>query len=514
MKNSNERLRHQLEVQSFQIEEFLTRHDVPAEVAGGTVRSRWVNFDLNTQISAGLEKLRHLGSELASTLGAADVSISQQDDRLRIAVKQPKNHAVDLLDLLDALTVNSPMTAALGLDVAERPVLLNLQADDVVNILVAGEKDAGKTALLRTFALSLALQNKQSQIQMAILDVGPNSRNAKNKPSLYPLNYLPHVMFNIVENFREAAEALSFLVSEANYRIEQSVAWPLLVLMIDNVDYLVEMGGQPIIESLTFLLEEGENAGMRVVLGATNPEAPSLRPLLKNTMPVRLVGQVNTAAQARAITGVQESQAEYLMGGGDFIAVSNGMILPFQAAYINDYDLLLILDKLHRQNQPVMLAQPMTVRPTLDDPDEEDDEPQTFEYNSQNRRANLSPATERELEIPLPRIIESMQWKQAEKFDDDDDEETEEAENLEAVDYEDDWYDDEAEADDVILVDKRRNYAVIQKKSVEEEEDDWDEDENDSSDSAPLEVWSKPTVEPKNNRLSTSYSDEIEFEWE
>jgi hypothetical protein len=186
-------------------------------------------------------------------------------------------------------------------------------------------------------------------------------------------------------------------------------------------------------------------------------------------MPVRLVGQVNTAAQARAITGVQESQAEYLMGGGDFIAVSTGMILPFQAAYINDYDLLLILDKLHRQNQPVMLAQPMTVRPTLDDPDEEDDEPQTFEYNSQNRRANLSPATERELEIPLPRIIESMQWKQAEKFDDDDDEETEEAENLEAVDYEDDWYDDEAEADDVIIVDKRRNYAVIQKKSVEEE---------------------------------------------
>ena len=511
MKNSNERLRHQLEVQSIQIEEFMTRHDVPGEVAGGTVRSQWVNFDLNTQISAGLDKLRHLGTELASTLGASNVSIIQQDDRLRIAVKQPKTHAVDLLDLMEALSVNTRMTATLGLDVADRPVLLNLLADDIVNILVAGDSEAGKTALLRTFALSLALRNKQSQVQMAILDVGDANRGGKNKPTLYPLNYLPHVMFNIVENFREAADALAFLVSEVNYRIEQAVAWPLLILIIDNADHLVEMGGQPIIESLTYLLEEGENAGMRIVLGASKPDSASLRPLLKNTMPVRLVGRVADASAARAVTGVPDSQAEYLMGQGDFIAVSNGMILPFQAAYINDYDLHLILDKLHRQSQPVMLAQPMMIRPSTDDLDEEiESESQTFEFNSHQRRAKLSSGEGSSSKPAAKQLIESTHKATVKPWDDQQDL-IEEAVWEEIDEDEDDWFNEGEESEDELVIDiwnDLENSSMIVP----------DEDEmaiSDMGQDLPIEVWSKPkNVEPKSNSIGKSYSDEIEFEWE
>ncbi len=506
MTNSNERLRHQLEVQSIQIEQFLTRHDVPAEVAGGTVRSRWVNFDLNTQISAGLDKLRHLGTELASTLGASDVSITQQDDRLRIAVKQPKTHPVDLLDLMEALPENEPMTATLGLDVADRPVLLNLLADDIVNILVAGEREAGKTALLRTFALSLALQNKQSQVQMAILDVGSHREASKNKPTLYPLNYLPHVMFNIVENFREAAEALTFLVSEANYRIEQDVEWPLLVLIIDNVDYLVEMGGQPIIESLTYLLEEGENAGMRIVLGASNPESVVLRPLLKNSMPVRLVGKVANSTSARAIAGVQDSQAEYLMGKGDFIAVSNSMVLPFQAAYISDYDLHLILDKLHRQSQPVILAQPMMIRPTTVSSVEETEEAHVFDFNSHDGRANVRPAGKSGLNLGKPTLIESSASLTEVTRLDYGRNEIEEADWEEIEEDEDDWQDDNGavEVVDVWAEMKQKPGRSVKSNDIKSRKDE----------DAPIEVWSKANNEQQENRLSSSFDEEIEFEWE
>ena len=509
MRKSNERLRHQLEVQSIQIEEFLTRHDVPAEVAGGTVRSRWVSFDLNTQISAGLEKLRNLGQELASTLGAADISITHNDDRLRIAVKQPNNHPVDLLDLMDALPEITPMTATLGLDEVDRPVLLNLLADDIVNILVAGGPEAGKTALLRTFALSLALQNRQSQIQMAILDVAADESNGNRKPSLHPLNYLPHVMFTVVEELQEAAEVLAFLVSEAQYRIEQEVSSPLLVLMIDDADRLVEMGGRPIIEPLTYLLEEGVEAGMRIVLGACNPDADSIRPLLKNSMPVRLVGQVSDAAEARAITGIPDSQAEYLMGKGDFLAVSNGMILPFQAAYISDYDLHLILDKLHRQSQPVMVAQPLSVRPTLGTAGEEPEEDQVFEFNSQDRRASLGPATNPKLNGAASKVIDAAEqpatgrWDSSEGW-------IEEADWEEIEDEESSWEEESDEAKEkAAVIDIWGGYVA----EDEEESDDEDWEEEDEEPDPPVEVWSSAAKKDQGHPNKNADDEEIGFDW-
>ncbi|MFZ0543800.1 MAG: FtsK/SpoIIIE domain-containing protein [Candidatus Promineifilaceae bacterium] len=406
MRKSDERLRHQLEVQSIQIEEFLNRHDVPAEVAGGSVRSKWINFDLNMQISAGLEKIRNLGQELASTLGVSDINITKYDDRLRIAVKQPSTHAVDLLDLMNAIPGMTPMTATLGLDEADRPVLLNLLAEDIINILVAGGPEAGKTALLRSVALSLALENRQSQIQFAILDVIGEGVAASRKLGLYPLNYLPHVMFTVVEDLSEAADALAFLVSEVQYRIEQEIDCPLLVLIIDDVDKLVELGGRPIIEPLAYLLDEGFKGGLRIILGASNPDSDSIRSLLKNSIPIRLVGQVRDSLEARAITGIPDSQAEYLLGKGDFMAVNNGMIVPFQAAYITEYDLHLILDKLHRQSKNVMVARPLSIRPTFTSNGSNTNQAQYFEFDSEDRRASLTNGNHTFLNSGKPNVIE------------------------------------------------------------------------------------------------------------
>jgi DNA segregation ATPase FtsK/SpoIIIE-like protein len=507
MRKSNERLRHQLEVQAIQIEEFLDRHKVQAEVEGGMVRSRSISFDLNTQLAAGIEKLRGLGSELASTLGASEVSITEYDDRLRIDVQQPESHSVDLVDLLDALPENSAMTAVLGLDVEDRPVLLNLMAEDMNNILIAGGPESGKTALLRTFALSIALQNRQSQVQMAILDVPSNNRGRSRKPNLYPLNYLPHVMFTVVESLREAAEALNFLVSEVEYRIEQEVSSPLLGLIIDDVDKLVEIGGMPIIEPLTYLLEEGVNAGLRIILGASSPNKGEIRQLLKHNVPVRLVGKVADSSTARALTGVPDSQAEYLMGQGDFIAVSNGMILPFQAAFLTEYDLHLILDNLHRQNQRVILAQPIEVRPTLNTMNEATEQPQYFEFNSNKRQASLEPPTDQKPDRQNTIVLEAdnqakvRPWTQS-------NEEIEEAEweEIDGEEYED-WENEEQEEAVIEIWGGTRDLSADNS-----DDSDWD-DESDENETK-LQIWSDSRPISSNGSLSKRDADEIAFDWD
>ena len=57
---SDARLRHQLGVQSQQINRVLSHHRVPAKVSGGVVRSRMISFDIQTQLAAGLERVRGL----------------------------------------------------------------------------------------------------------------------------------------------------------------------------------------------------------------------------------------------------------------------------------------------------------------------------------------------------------------------------------------------------------------------------------------------------------------------
>ena len=55
--------------------------------------------------------------------------------------------------------------------------------------------------------------------------------------------------------------------------------------------------------------------------------------------PVRLVGRVTSAEDARAATGWRGTGAERLMGQGDFIAVAEGRVVHFQAAFIGPNEL-------------------------------------------------------------------------------------------------------------------------------------------------------------------------------
>ncbi|MCI0399384.1 MAG: DNA translocase FtsK [Chloroflexi bacterium] len=405
-------MRHQLEIQSMQIEEVFTRHEVPAEVQGGMVHSRWVSFDLQASLAAGLERLRTLKDDLKATLGAPDVRIENQDGRLRVVVRQPQPHPVDLLDLVEALGSPYPLTAALGLAEDGRPVLLNLLAPEVTHVLIAGNVAAGKSGLLRTFALSLALQNKQSQVQLVVIE-GSQPAAPGQRSELVSLVYLPHMLLPVMDQVEEVAEALAFLEREVQYRKEQAITRPLLVVLVDDLYELVEAGGAPVAEPLARLLGEGAAAGVRLVMAtdllAGDSPPDLLRSLLRHHFAIRLVGQTPDAETARAMAGIPDSRAEYLLGRGDFVAVSGDAVVPFQAAYLGDSDLHLTVERLHRQQQPVMLAQPVQMRPSLTLADAPE-EPQLFRLSRSGAASLEPPAGEDEWES------DGSAWHGAEPF--------------------------------------------------------------------------------------------------
>jgi S-DNA-T family DNA segregation ATPase FtsK/SpoIIIE len=61
---------------------------------------------------------------------------------------------------------------------------------------------------------------------------------------------------------------------------------------------------------------------------------------------VRLVGTVASRDEARYATGLPDSGAEKLEGKGDFLLVSKGETVRFQAAWMGPNDLNVVLDTL------------------------------------------------------------------------------------------------------------------------------------------------------------------------
>jgi DNA segregation ATPase FtsK/SpoIIIE-like protein len=113
------------------------------------------------------------------------------------------------------------------------------------------------------------------------------------------------------------------------------------------------------------LLQHEAQAGIHFVMAADRPESPLLDSTLKACLSLRIVGRLSDPAVARKVAGVRLDQATQLYGEGDFMAVSGEEATYFQAAYIGDYDLHMMLTELVQTARPRLLARPYSARPRV-----------------------------------------------------------------------------------------------------------------------------------------------------
>jgi DNA segregation ATPase FtsK/SpoIIIE, S-DNA-T family len=318
--------RDYLEFQSNRIEAVLASHRVHARVQGGAVTPRVIRFNLTPALGTRVASVRKLDEELALALGAADVRISREGEGLAVEMPRPDASPVHLLPLLNSLPSIPSLTACLGLTPDGRPLLVRLPSPDVAHVLVAGTTGSGKTELMRTMALSLALTNRQAALQIALIDVKGRG--------LAPLAGLPHLLAPVAADLNAAQALLERLVGAMERRDASGVTFPRVAIFVDEVVDLLMLGGKAAQDALTRLAQRGREAGLHLIAGAQKPSASALGGLLKANFPVRLVGKVGSADDARVAAGVSGSGAEKLVGRGDFIVVSSGEVTRFQAAYM------------------------------------------------------------------------------------------------------------------------------------------------------------------------------------
>lgn len=355
--NKEERLRNQLELQSRQIERVFSTHQVSARVAGGQVETQSIRFDLQSHLESGLHRLRGLKRDLLSVLGVADVNLVKDErGQWRLDIVRPHEPPVSLLDLLPLLPELPESTAVLGMDEEGAPLLLPFADPDITHVLVAGCEGSGKTSLLRTLAVSLAMTNRQSKLQLLVIDP---DRPGKTNRQLAPLMFLPHLLSQVIADPEDAGQTLQILMDEMEHRLKHETLQPTIVTLIDNVEALLGTYSEAVQAALAALLQRGAEAGIHLVLSSSHPTAPWLSSVMRANLPLRLVGQVRDEAESLAATAVIGAEADYLLGEGDFLAVADDSQVHFQAAFIGNYDLHLTLETIHRNRPRPLLAQPL-----------------------------------------------------------------------------------------------------------------------------------------------------------
>ena len=318
--------REHLNFQADRIERVLASHRVPVRVHGGAVSPRWIRFLMTPAFGAKISSVRNLSEELALALGADDVRVSRDGENLAVQVPRPDSEPVRLLPLLKTVGPLPPLTACLGLAEDGRPLLLRLPSPDVAHGLIAGTTGSGKTELLRTMLVSLALSNRQSKLQIALID--PKSRG------FAPLASLPHLIDDVASDAASALTLLERLVQEMECRDACGISTPHIVVAVDEVMDLLAVGGKHVEAALTRIAQRGREAGLHLLAGVQKPAAAVLGPMLKANFPVRLVGKVGSADDARVAAGQSGTDAEKLLGRGDFLCVAAGQTVRFQGAWI------------------------------------------------------------------------------------------------------------------------------------------------------------------------------------
>ena len=310
---------------------------------------RWVRYQVIPEISTKISRINALSEEIALHLGTQSVRVARQGPSVQIEVPRTDAQNVRLLQLSQQLTEIPRQSAILGLDESGLPLILRLSSPEVTHVLIAGTTGSGKTALARSMALSLAMHNRLGEVQMLFID--PKRNGFSPFASANAEGCLPHLLRPVIDDVHQAVFLLGEMVTEMVRRDHEKVSEPRLIIFIDEVADLMEQGGKAMDRLLTRLTQRGRSAGLHLIACTQKPLAATIGSLTRSNFPVRLVGSVASADDARVATGIPSTGAEKLLGRGDFLLVSKGQVTRFQAAYVSEAEIKQVVGLLQARHR-------------------------------------------------------------------------------------------------------------------------------------------------------------------
>lgn len=273
----------------------------------------------------------------------------------------------------------SPLTLALGHDIAGRPIVADLAK--MPHLLVAGTTGSGKSVGVNAMLMSILFKSTPDQVRMILVD-----------PKMLELSVydgIPHLLTPVITDMKDAANGLRWCVAEMERRYKlmsklgvrnisgfnkkvldaekvgqpildplweadlefiageniapapQLTTLPYIVVVVDEFADMIMVVGKKVEELIARIAQKARAAGIHLILATQRPSVDVITGLIKANVPTRIAFQVSSKIDSRTI--LDQGGAEQLLGHGDMLYMPPGSSLleRVHGAFVDD-------DEVHR----------------------------------------------------------------------------------------------------------------------------------------------------------------------
>ncbi|MYA18013.1 MAG: cell division protein FtsK [Gammaproteobacteria bacterium] len=447
-----------LRAMAVDLEKNLAEFGVDAQVRSilpGPVVTR---FELQPAPGLKVSKITSLVKDLARSLAVISVRVVEVipgKSFVGIEIPNEQREVVRLKEILKSdeyRDANTPLTLALGKDIAGTPVMADIGR--MPHLLVAGTTGSGKSVGINAMLLSMLYKATPDELRLILVD-----------PKMLELSVydgIPHLLTPVVTDMKDAAQALNWCIAEMerryqlmaalgvrnitgyNRRIEEGqsigkpvldplwpddpdeaddpappiIRLPFIVVVIDEFADMMMIVGKKVEQLIARLAQKARAAGIHLVLATQRPSVNVVTGLIKANVPARLSFQVSSAVDSRTV--LDQGGAEQLLGHGDmlFLPPGTGMPTRVHGAFVSDEEVLAVTNDWKGRGSPdylndVLAGVDLDVPGTVDvgGDSEEPLYEEAVAFVLDSRRASIS-AVQRKLRIGYnraARLIEQME---------------------------------------------------------------------------------------------------------
>lgn len=238
----------------------------------------------------------------------------------------------------------TPTTAALGLDDAGQPVVVDIAK--MPHMLIAGATGSGKSVALNTILCSMLYSATPTMTQFVMID--------PKQVELSAYAGLPHLAAPIITSAGEAVNTLQSINAAMDQRYKvmarkrtknsDEAGFPRMVVVIDELADLMLTSKKAVEQSIIRIAQLGRAAGIHLIVATQKPVVSVVTGLIQGNIPCKLALQTASTSDSVRILG--HKGAESLLGRGDALLKLPDRVqeIRLQCAYTSDQDVAAVVD--------------------------------------------------------------------------------------------------------------------------------------------------------------------------
>lgn len=345
--------------------ETLASFNISAKVTNISVGPVITRFEIQPAQGVRVNRITSLSNDIALALAAPRVRIEAPiPGKAAVGIEIPNKDTAmvrlrEVIDTREFSVASSPLTFALGKDIAGKPVYANLEK--MPHMLIAGATGSGKSVCINSILLSTVYKATPEEVRMILID-----------PKVVELSIfapMPHLYCPIVTDPKKAAGVLKWACNEMDQRYSKMSKLnardlarynslqekpedrlPRLMIVIDELADLMIVSAKDVEDSIARLAQLGRACGIHLIVATQRPSVDIITGLIKANIPSRIAFAVSSAMDSRVI--LDAGGAEKLLGHGDMLFHPNGAAKPIRAqgAFVDDEEVERIMKFFEENN--------------------------------------------------------------------------------------------------------------------------------------------------------------------